>query len=588
MHDLSTAKLAVVFIAALTLFHLLATERLEGPGHDSSIYILGARSLAYEGKYEMGGVPITTHPPGLPLLLAPIVRLTGNASHEFLVRFMPLFGGLGLLAWLAVLRQLTTQRLAATAVILTVSSPAYFQQATRSVMADLPYLLPSGLAILSSLRLPEARVPWIWGLSTIMCTAFAVLTRTAGVSLAGALLIWAFWPKGWPGNTSDLRARIWAAAAGLVGLLVCGVWMAWVDDMQGREEMGGHMATYSSQFLLKNPLVPDLGPASPAGITSRVFSAAPLRSAQITEIYSRMPWVSPRWYNPLAFGLTVLLLAAMLRSLRDPRWLLVWLYFACFFGLFCLWPFAETARFMLPAAPAAFVLAWAGGAELVPRLWKHPRRVAAGLLVIGAVAGWMTFRSASPLGLQDRLSLVFWPAGAAICAALPSLARKWEADRFLRVLRSTLAPAILAGLTLAGLGLQAADAMRNLRPQPEAHPNGYLREVVDWLRREPPGTVMCSTFPYVHRMTGRRCVAFPVTGDPSRILQAIEKHQVRYLIVAEKTGEKSYFRPSEPERMTLLVRAYPSFLRLVHTGRGWKAYEVRPRGAEKGAGGTGP
>lgn len=577
-------KRAAAAIVLLSLFQLLTTERIERPGHDSSIYILGARSLATRGDYVMDGVPITTHPPGLPLLLSAVFRAVGERKGEFLVRLMPLFGGLGLLVWLQLLGRAATPAIAAAAVLIVATSTVYHTLATRHVMADLPYLLLSGLALLAGQRLAsEAARPraWAWGVAAVLLSGFAVLTRTAGVALAAALAVWAILPLRAGGVRLPGRARLWLAAAALCGVLVLAGWVAWCRQAEGREEMGGHMASYTSQFRLKNPLQPDLGPASAADLIRRAAAAAPLRSAQTAEILTRLPWVSPRWYNPLVLALLVLPLAALPQAVRQPQLMLVWLYCAAYFAMLCLWPFAETARFMLPAAPAVFVLAAIGAGELASR-WRRirPGRAALVLLAVGALAGWSALRSPEPPGMQEKLSLLFWPAAAAACAAMDRLPRLQS-----RVVRATplgarAIPAAVVALVIIGLGAQVRLSAENLSPQPERQVNGYLHVVAAWLRQQPPGAVMASTFPYVHRMTGRRCVAFPVTADPRRIREAIERHRIRYLIVAEKSGEQAYFRPAEPERAAALAAAYPGLLRKIRAGQGWTAYEVALPGVD--------
>lgn len=576
---LDLEKVVWGFLLALAAFHLLTTERVERPGYDSSIYILGARSLAWHGAYEMDGIRITTHPPGLPLLLAVPIRFFGCSSHEFLVRFMPLFGVAGLLIWLQVLGKAAGFRPAAAAVVLAAVSPVYYHVATRYVMADLLYFMLSGAAVLACFQMASAGTrlaAWGWGACSVIAVMLSVLTRSAGVALAASLLAWALWP-GMPhaAGRPRLRTRMWCAIAGLAGLLVFTGWIAWGKAMENREEMGGHMASYSSQFLLKNPLQPDLGPASPADMLARAAKAAPLRAAQAAEILTGLPWVSPAWHNPLVLGLLVLPLAAIGRAAGDPLLLLAWLYFAAFEGLFCLWPFAETARFMLPIAPVCFLFAWIGASQIPMALLRvRPGWIAAALVAVGAAALWWASRSSTPLGLQDRMSLTFWPAAAAVWIGY------WTSPPFLKqapamlAARRMIAPVVIALLIAGGLAGQARLAQANLHPRPGQHVNAHLRAVSAWLNQAPAGAVMCSSFPYVHRMTGRKCVAFPVTADPRRIHEAIVRYKVRYLVVAGRLGEESYFRPSEPERAASLSAALPSLLRLVQAGREWSIYEI--------------
>lgn len=573
---------ARLVVLALALFHVVTADRLERPGYDSSVYIAGAESLAAHDKYEMNGVRITTHPPGLPFFLAVPIRIIGDSRHEFLVRFMPLFGAAGLLIWLEVLSKASGPKIAAAIILLVAASPVYYDLGTRHVMADLPYLFLSGCALLGAFSLSRAKSGWVvaaWGAGLVILTACAVLTRTAGVSLAIGLLAWAIWPSRWGGSDYPaLRVRLWCTAAALAGLLAFAGWIVWCRSASNRYEMGGHMASYSSQFLLKNPLQPDLGRATLTDIALRVFTSAPLRAAQMGEILTRLPWVSARWYNPIVTLMIVLPLCALYRASRDPLLRLMALYFVAFMGIFLMWPFAETARFMLPISPVYLLLVWLGARNVAEKARNAPAWMLALFAVtIGAAAALSQSRQIAPAGMQDRLSVVFWFVAA---GGLGSL--HWLPGRFLdaeTVSKRCASAALLAtsALILAGISGQVLAAGENVQGRHSDSANEHLREVAQWLLKAPPGAVMTGTFPYIHRVTARHVVAFPVTADPATIHAAIVRHKIRYLVVTEQTEAESYFHPSEQERAHLLSASFPLLLRLVHTGHGWLMYEVDPQ-----------
>lgn len=245
IRDLQANLKSVICGALLVLaaFHVLTTERVERPGYDSSIYIVGARSLAWNGAYELDGVRITTHPPGLPLLLTIPIRVTGDSSHEFLVRFIPLFGAAGLLIWFGVLSRAAGVPPAAAVTALVAVSPVYYALATRYVMADLLYLFFSGMALHACARMASAgtlAAGWAWCAWGVSAVSLAVLTRSAGVALAAGLLAWSLWPGMLQaGGRPAPRFRLWCALASLAGLAVFGGWIAWGKAMENREEMGG-------------------------------------------------------------------------------------------------------------------------------------------------------------------------------------------------------------------------------------------------------------------------------------------------------------------------------------------------------------
>ncbi|MGC8882950.1 MAG: hypothetical protein ACP5UT_08945 [Bryobacteraceae bacterium] len=526
----------------------------------------------------MDGVRITTHPPGFPLLMAIPVRVSGDAGRDFFLRFMPLFGASGLLAWLSVLARLAGPRVAAAVILLIATSPVYFHMATRYVMADLPYLLLSGFAVHAALRATAAQGPLAagsWGGAAVLWAALAALTRSAGISLGASFLGWAVLPRRfWSGAKPALRARLWLALAGATAVAVVAGWLLWGKSVEHREELGGHMASYSSQFFQKDPLRPDLGRADASDLVLRLAKNAPLRSAQMAEVVFRLPWVAARWFHPAVFALLVLSLAALRRMRRDPLLMLVWVYFAAYLALFLLWPFAETARFVLPIAPAWMLVAWVGGLEAASlvRRWR-PRTLAGVLGLIGAAAAWDLWTSADAAGIQERAAIFFWPLAAGSVLVWSRLGSGLAADTRSRMKKSAT-PCALALLLTAGLAGQARAALDNLHPDPARYPNSYLTEAVTWLRQAGAGAVMSGTFAYVHRMTQRKTVALPVTGDAWRIRTAILRHRVRFVIVAHSSGENTYFYPPEQARIAAVQAAWPGLLTLVHAGRGWSAYEV--------------
>jgi hypothetical protein len=66
---------------------------------------------------------------------------------------------------------------------------------------------------------------------------------------------------------------------------------------------------------------------------------------------------------------------------------------------------------------------------------------------------------------------------------------------------------------------------------------------------------------------------FPISGDPQIIAAAIQREQVRYLVVNDRP-EDDYFLPREDERYERLQAAFPGMLDLVHAGPGYRVYEV--------------
>jgi hypothetical protein len=559
----------MLILALIGAAHFLVTDRLERPGHDSSVYIRAAENLARDGSYEFNGAPVTWYPPGFPAMLAVVIRLFGDSRHEFLIRFVSLTGAAALLTWLLLLRQAMPPLPALLILLLVAASPTYFAMSTWWVMSDLAYFLLTGIALAGILRLssgPRPALPFFWGLLAVAAAAAAVATRTIGVSFAVALLVWAALPSLWPAAaTSSKPAARWAAVAGFAALLVFLYWVRWTSGFAASEDRGGHMASYSMQFQWKNPHRPDDGAAQPADYLRRIAQNFPLRASQIVAVAVPLSYVSPQWYNPLSILLIGFAALGSWRARREPWFQLATIYFAAYLGILLLWPFTETPRFLLPVAPLVFVLAWRGFHEFsLPVSATQWRNTAVVLWLVALAALLTAVLSSSEFGKQEMVYLAFWFAAAAGATAVFVARLQLPARLSTPALLSRCGAVAAALVILAGLGLQAAGAANNLRANPAERPLRHVREAAEWLQTAPGGVVMAGQFAVLHRFSGRRIVAFPVTADAARIRQAMERHHVRFLVVARPSGQSEYYQPAEHERLAALLQADSSLLQLVY------------------------
>lgn len=84
---------------------------------------------------------------------------------------------------------------------------------------------------------------------------------------------------------------------------------------------------------------------------------------------------------------------------------------------------------------------------------------------------------------------------------------------------------------------------------------------------------MAGQFAVIHRITDRSVVPFPISSDAALIAQTLQTHDVRYLVVADRVPYE-YFEPDEETRLQQLQAAYPSLVREVHRGRGYRVFAV--------------
>ncbi len=238
----------------------------------------------------------------------------------------------------------------------------------------------------------------------------------------------------------------------VAGMLVFAIWVSWTSRMGASADRGGHMASYSSQMLYKDPLEPDQGRATAADLTLRVGRNVLVRGAQLAELATRLPWVSRTWYNPLLLITLIAVVLGAWRCWQHPWDAVASLYFFSHFGVYLLWPFDENQRFLLPVAPIGFLLAVRGmkaGVSLLSTQKGKAIPVALWMIVAAAAA---TAAVSRPLGRQELLSLALW-TGCAIWFTLRSLPRRpgfvlWRPSPV--VAKAGLA-VVFAVLCLAGL-----------------------------------------------------------------------------------------------------------------------------------------
>jgi hypothetical protein len=574
--------LAWALLFLLGSFHFLFVARLERPGADSSAYIVLAEQLCRHGKYEFNFAPHVKYPPGFPLILAGWMLVSGQFQYEQLLRLIPVLGVAGLAVWFSVLRSSFAPCPAAFAVLLTAVSLPYFDMATRSLMADSPFLLMSGLCFLLLWRLGAPcrrpnRLQMMGVGALLLFSAVAVLIRNAGIAIGIGFLCWALLP---PVRRAPhwRRARNLAILAGISCLLGLLAWVAWSRSHKDSFLTDWHMSGYTSEFLYKDPLQPDLGFATMTDYAKRMANNALVRAAQIASVAIPINWLSTVWYSPIVLFTLLLPMAGIWSSRHEPCKLLFGLYMLAYLALYALWPFVENARFVIPIAPVTFLFVLEGARWLKQYYLRHNKKITAMVVAIASLAFCTALRH-PPTGKQEILALLFW-AVAALSVTVVLLVPKASAvfehlDGILAHWGKLPAAALAAVLVGWGLTGQVVAGNENLHPNPSGFRNENSRRAALWLRQAPPGNVMAGNVAVIHRLTGRFTAFFPPTADEQAILDAIRHHQVRFLVVCRlRAGEQPYFRPSEEQRLHRLQRLAPYLLRLVHESPDYFIFET--------------
>lgn len=167
-----------------------------------------------------------------------------------------------------------------------------------------------------------------------------------------------------------------------------------------------------------------------------------------------------------------------------------------------------------------------------------------------------------------------------ILAGGPELMRRLSllSDRVVSVGRIRLSGAEIVGavamtfLLVAGIGMQMAAGLENLRRVPEMDPN---IEAAKWIRgHSAPGAVVMARWePLVYHYSGHKVIWFPASSDPELLIAGIRRNHVRLIVVTEDQDD-SYWRPSDSSCFQVLAYAYPMLFQQVHKGAHERVYEL--------------
>lgn len=577
----------VLFLLVLCAFQVATVQKLESYGSDSSVYITLAWNILEHGRYEFNFRPETLYPPGFPALLAVAAALAGSVSYGVFIRLMPVFTTLALVVWYFVLKGQAGRLAAGAACMLVATSAPLYEMATRRVGSDGPYFLASGLALLCLMSLERRAAGanrWSCLLlfaGTVFFTAAAVLIRSCGIALSAGMLAWVLAARWRRGPTTQIARRC-AVSAALAGIVIFTLWIGW-SKRANQEYAGEYMGSYASQFVMKDPHMPELGKASSGEILLRLASKVPVQSAYIVATFMRIPWVAPNPYSPLIVIPISFLVAGIVSCALENRGLLLAGYFLAYFAIYLAWPFDEGARFMLPVSPAALVLIWRGFVSVRRAIRTRPAVMLVLISVLSAVLAVVSIIYSRP-GLQAQASKLFWLVLAVTTALFTVLATRTRSDTAFttldwpaRLIRRAPLKGIFVVVGALGIFQQAELSQTNLTPDISSFHHYSSFDCAQWLRTAGEGVVMAQQAAILHRLTGRRIANFPVSSDPQVIMGAMKREKVRYLVVNNRVGAgDDYFYPPEQDRYWQIERAYPQVFKVAHAGKGYRVYEYHP------------
>lgn len=371
----TVSRRGIFLLAGLILLQTLLVALVLTPrphsGGDNAGYVSLAYSLLERGAYlelwDPAEPPHTKYPPVFPVLLAGVIL--AGAKGWVGLKLVPAFSTILAVAFAFLwARERKGSTLGAAVAVLLGASAAvvYYSQ---WVLSD-PTFLALTLGALWAFERAGTKekpggagkgvgaagrteVPWL--AAGMMMVLLAYLTRSAGLPLAVAVLLWL------------AHGRRWKPFATFAVLFGVPAFLWWLRGYV----LGG--SEYASEFWLVDPYRPFLGTVGPGELLDRVVANLTAYVGQIVP--AGIVGQGRPFLPPLGVGLLALWLLGWVRGVRE-RVGVPELFFPLYFGLILLWPTPWSGdRFALPLFPLMFYYAGVALLWLLGPLGERARGV---------------------------------------------------------------------------------------------------------------------------------------------------------------------------------------------------------------------
>lgn len=418
---------AVLLAGVHMVLALLSLDPTLHNGGDNAAYLALARSLLERGTYQELWDPAmrahTQYPPGWPMVLVAAMTLGVKPWVGFKVLSILFSTAAVALSYLWARRVSTPGTALAIAAVLALGTGVI--DLARWELSDVPFWTFTMFALWAFARLsgtgeagaaepgaepagaPERNEPWGALALASLAVLLAYVTRSAGVPMVAAVIVWLAWRRRW---------RALALFAGVVGPFA----LAWV----ARGRMVGD-ASYTGHLWYVDPYTPSLGMVTAVGMLQRIVR-------NVTEYTGdHLPYLligSRLTVSAWIVGVSVVVLALAGWAMRVRRAGLAEVWLPLYMGLVLIWP-AEWSgeRFLLPALPMLLVCA----AEVVR---VAGRRIGQPLVLGAGLAGVLVVAGAPRVVHEVRLSTECRQAYDALDNPHPCLPENWQ--DFLRMASS--------------------------------------------------------------------------------------------------------------------------------------------------------
>lgn len=364
-------------LLAILALHLVLSLALFDPklstGGDNAQYLILAKSLlqgSYSNLQEPGSPPHSQYPPLFPMLLAPVVAISGGSFIP--VKLLIVACGItGLFMFFLVLRRLSSGRDWVLPVLLLAVSPLFLSYA-HDTYTEVPFVMVSLPALYFLLRGAQEKRRWLWAGLAGLFAGLAFLTRTQGLALPLGLGAFLAVKRRW----SELG--VFALVFGLV-------WLPWLI----RDLRVPHDAGYLAQLLRRDWYNAASGNIGAGEFLKRIFDNIGSYLLRVLPAVVLPVLASARAVLPL-FGVLVsgvTLWGFVEEARKRGMGMLEW-YVLLAAGVLSVWPTVWSGdRFLLPILPLLLWYLIVGFRDLARRLKlaKLPA-YAAGLLVVLCLA----------------------------------------------------------------------------------------------------------------------------------------------------------------------------------------------------------
>jgi 4-amino-4-deoxy-L-arabinose transferase-like glycosyltransferase len=552
-----------LLVAALIAWQVMACFYMSA---DSAAFVELGRSLASGHGYTFNEEPFFGYPPVFPAVLALGILIFGDSVLMMRIVVALSAGGF-LAASYFLMRRLVSWR-AALFAVWCFGLSAVLADWMPYLMADMTGALVGTLALLAILRVertdkPRGRFGWPTALAVAL-TVLAVLTRTAYVALAGAVVLSAFILRRDRLSRGTLRTMLPI----VVAVLACvAIWFS----LRFTSGSPFHRMPYLP--LLESHKDWDSGYLGPLGLASRTVESVPVWLA----IFSRVLFVGAssvsRWVGWVLVGLFLLGLGVGFVRRRG----LVEAFTLAVLVLPLGTPFAASgARYYIVIGPLAFMyvyeaVAWLGG--LTRRLGPRPR-VAIGYALggVGLLVIVLMFFGTGPLGgslawfADWRRAIVALAFAGGLLVALGGDGR-WTPRRLFLPATAALLVAVWAAVQLGTVVPQISLLRKAERGHDMIYEHAEIGEIARRLRTlAAPGDTCVSSEPRLYRgLTGLRAYRFPFTRDQNRVLEALKLGDWIVLDLRLRPGSSDanpqYVRPEDATFARPVIEAHPDLFR---------------------------